>query len=367
MTDPGAGSTLLETRDLSVHFSVSRGGGIRGKPAAVRAVDRVSLTVRRGQTLGLVGESGSGKSTFGRAIVRLLRPNSGSILLDGRDIAQLQGRALAAIRGRLQMVFQDPSASLDPTTSVGTSIAEPLELRHWSSRDARRARVDELIGLVGLRTVDRDRYPHELSGGQRQRVGIARALALHPELIVADEPVSALDVSIRAQILALLRDLQQQLGLTLLFVSHDLAVIRQVSSDVAVMYLGRIMESGPAAKLYAKPLHPYTVALMSAIPVPDPVIEAGRRRIILTGEVPSSSAAIEGCKFASRCWLRTQLGNPERCVTEEPALRPLEPAHEVACHFAEKIAEPAPGPVGVPAVPAAAAAAEAPEAPGAAA
>jgi len=334
--------TLLETRDLSVHFSVSRGGPIRGKPAAVRAVDRVSLVVSRGQTLGLVGESGSGKSTFGRAIVRLLRPNSGSILLDGQDIAPLSGRALGAIRGRLQMVFQDPSASLDPTTSVGTSIGEPLELKHWSNAVARRARVDELIGLVGLRSADRDRYPHELSGGQRQRVGIARALALHPELIVADEPVSALDVSIRAQILALLRDLQAQLGLTLLFVSHDLAVIRQVSSDVAVMYLGRIAESGPASMVYAKPLHPYTVALMSAIPIPDPVVEAGRRRIILAGEMPSSSATIQGCKFASRCWLRTQLGNPERCATEEPELRPLEPGHHVACHFAESIAESAP-------------------------
>jgi oligopeptide/dipeptide ABC transporter ATP-binding protein len=223
--------------------------------------------------------------------------------------------------------------------SVGSSIAEPLELQHWSTGSARQARVHELIGLVGLRAVDRDRYPHELSGGQRQRVGIARALALQPELIVADEPVSALDVSIRAQILALLRDLQQQLGLTFLFVSHDLAVIRQVSSDVAVMYLGRIMEQGPAVGLYARPLHPYTVALMSAIPVPDPVIEGGRKRIILAGEVPSSSAAIEGCKFASRCWLRTKLGNPERCVTEEPVLRPLEPAHEVACHFAESIGE----------------------------
>jgi oligopeptide/dipeptide ABC transporter, ATP-binding protein, C-terminal domain len=340
MTEPRADSaTLLETRDLSVHFSVSRARAIAGKPVAVRAVDRVSLTVRRGQTLGLVGESGSGKSTFGRAIVRLLRPTSGAILLDGEDIAPLEGRALRAIRGRLQMVFQDPSASLDPTMSVGSSIAEPLELRRWSTKDARRARVDELIGLVGLRSVDRDRYPHELSGGQRQRVGIARALALHPELIVADEPVSALDVSIRAQILALLRDLQQKLGLTLLFVSHDLAVIRQVSTDVAVMYLGRIMESGPASRLFARPLHPYTVALMSAIPVPDPVVEAGRHRIILAGEVPSSSAAIEGCRFASRCWLRTQLGDPERCITEEPALRPLEPDHQVACHFAENIDE----------------------------
>jgi peptide/nickel transport system ATP-binding protein len=341
MTDGGTlPETLLETRDLSVRFPVSRGSAIGGKGTAVRAVDRVSLSVQRGQTLGLVGESGSGKSTFGRAIVRLLRPTSGAILLDGQDIAQLRGRSLNAIRGRLQMVFQDPSASLDPTMSVGSSIAEPLELRKWSKADARRTRVDELIGLVGLRTADRDRYPHELSGGQRQRVGIARALALQPELIVADEPVSALDVSIRAQILALLRELQQRLGLTFLFVSHDLAVIRQVSSDVAVMYLGRIMERGPAARLFAKPLHPYTVALLSAIPVPDPVVEAGRRRIILAGEMPSSSAAIEGCRFASRCWLRTQLGNPERCVVEEPELRALEPAHDVACHFAESIADP---------------------------
>ena len=335
MTEPRtASATLLETRDLSVHYPVSRERAIGGARNVVRAVDRVSLTVRRGHTLGLVGESGSGKSTFGRAIVRLLRPTSGAILLDDQDIAPLEGKALRAIRGRLQMVFQDPSASLDPTLSVGSSIVEPLELRRWQSSDARRARVDELIGLVGLRTVDRDRYPHELSGGQRQRVGIARALALHPELIVADEPVSALDVSIRAQILALLRDLQAKLGLTLLFVSHDLAVIRQASSDVAVMYLGQIMENGPSPRIFAHPLHPYTVALMSAIPVPDPVVEAGRRRIILVGEVPSSSAAIEGCRFASRCWLRTQLGNPERCTAEEPALRSLELGHDVACHFA---------------------------------
>lgn len=342
ITEGSADGTLLETRDLSVHFPVSRGQAIGGKSAVVRAVDRVSLSVQRGQTLGLVGESGSGKSTFGRAIVRLLRPTSGAILLDGQDIAPLRGRPLSAIRGRLQMVFQDPSASLDPTMPVGSSIAEPLELRKWSTADARRARVEELIGLVGLRSADRDRYPHELSGGQRQRVGIARALALQPELIVADEPVSALDVSIRAQILALLRELQQRLGLTFLFVSHDLAVIRQVSSDVAVMYLGRIMERGPASMLFAKPFHPYTVALMSAIPVPDPVVEAGRHRIILAGEMPSSRAAIEGCRFASRCWLRTQLGNPERCVTDEPALRPIEPTHHVACHFAESLAEPGP-------------------------
>jgi oligopeptide/dipeptide ABC transporter ATP-binding protein len=348
---------LLETRDLSVHFKVARGRALGGGSVALRAVDRVSIEVRRNRTLGLVGESGSGKSTLGRAIVRLLRPTSGSILLDGQDIAGLEGRALRAIRGRLQMVFQDPAASLDPTLSVGSSVAEPLELGHWSTPAGRRARVDELLGQVGLRPIDRDRYPHELSGGQRQRVGIARALAMHPELVVADEPVSALDVSVRAQILALLRDLQQQLGLTLLFVSHDLAVIRQISDDVAVMYLGRIMEGGPGSRIFARPLHPYTVALMSAIPVPDPEVESGRRRIILVGEVPSSSAAIKGCRFASRCWLRTRLGDPERCTEEEPALRPLEADHVVACHFAESMAEHEPrAGGGVPDVPGARAA-----------
>ena len=329
--DPG---TLLETRDLSVHFA-ARGGGRGGSQRGiVRAVDRVSVRVPRGKTFGLVGESGSGKSTFGRAIVRLLRPQSGAILLDGEDIAQLEGRRLRAIRGRLQMVFQDPAASLDPTLSVGASIAEPLELGHWRSTAERRTRVGELLEQVGLRPSDRSRYPHEFSGGQRQRVGIARAIALHPELVVADEAVSALDVSIRAQILALLRDLQARLGLTLLFVSHDLAVIRQISHEVAVMYLGRIMELGPAGKLFERPLHPYTVALMSAIPVPDPDIEAGRRRIILVGDIPSPGVAIAGCPFASRCWLRTQLGDPERCTAEEPELVAFEPGHAVACHFA---------------------------------
>ncbi len=334
---PDPAPTLLETRELSVWFGSTRGvlGGGGGRQ--VRAVDRVSVEVGRNRTLGLVGESGSGKSTLGRAVVRLLRPRSGSILLDGQDIAPLDGRGLRAIRGRLQMVFQDPAASLDPTLSVGASVAEPLELQRWRTPAERRRRVADLLVQVGLRAADRDRFPHELSGGQRQRVGIARALALHPELVVADEPVSALDVSIRAQILELLRDLQRQLGLALLFISHDLAVIRQVSDDVAVMYLGRIAESGPAERLFAAPLHPYTVALMSAIPVPDPEIEAGRRRIILVGEIPSSSAAIQGCKFASRCWLRTRLGNPARCTDEEPELRPLEQPHMVACHFAESM------------------------------
>jgi oligopeptide/dipeptide ABC transporter ATP-binding protein len=337
-TAPDAG-VLLETRDLSVHFA-ARATRASASGGPVRAVDRVSVSVPRGKTFGLVGESGSGKSTFGRAIVRLLRPHSGAILLDGEDIAQLEGRRLRAIRGRLQMVFQDPAASLDPTLTVGASIAEPLELRRWRSAAERRARVGELLEQVGLRPVDRSRYPHEFSGGQRQRVGIARAIALHPELVVADEAVSALDVSIRAQILALLRELQARLGLTLLFVSHDLAVIRQISDEVAVMYLGRIMEHGPAAKLFERPLHPYTVALMSAIPIPDPEVEAGRRRIILVGDVPSSGSAISGCRFASRCWLRAQLGNPERCTAEEPELVAFEPAHEVACHFAGSTAAP---------------------------
>jgi oligopeptide/dipeptide ABC transporter ATP-binding protein len=238
------------------------------------------------------------------------------------------------------MVFQDPAASLDPTLSVGASIAEPLELRHWNEASDRRARVGELLELVGLRPADRGRYPHELSGGQRQRVGIARAIALHPELVVADEAVSALDVSIRAQILALLRDLQARLGLSLLFVSHDLAVIRQISHEVAVMYLGRIMELAPVARLFERPLHPYTVALLSAIPVPDPEVEAGRRRIILVGDVPSPGDAVAGCPFASRCWLRTQLGDPERCTAEEPQLVALEAGHMVACHFADSVGAP---------------------------
>ena len=251
--------------------------------------------------------------------------------------SQLEGNRLRAIRGRLQMVFQDPAASLDPTLSVGASIAEPLELRHWKSAPERRARVGDLLEQVGLRSADRGRYPHEFSGGQRQRVGIARAIALHPELVVADEAVSALDVSIRAQILALLRDLQARLGLSLLFVSHDLVADLADDRKVAVMYLGRIMEQGPAAKLFERPLHPYTVALMSAIPVPDPEVEAGRRRIILIGDVPSAGEAVAGCPFASRCWLRTQLGNPERCTAEEPQLVALEAGHSVACHFAADV------------------------------
>jgi peptide/nickel transport system ATP-binding protein len=331
-----ANGSLLRLEDLRVFFPIMQGLLLRRHLGEVRAVDGVDLEVRRGQSVGLVGESGSGKTTLGRAVVALAKPTSGSIAFDGKDVWALDRDERARLRRRVQMVFQDPHASLDPRMTVAASIAEPLEIHRLGSRADRKKRVSELLELVGLHRTHADRYPHELSGGQRQRVGVARALSLGPDLIVADEPVSALDVSIQAQIVNLLQELRHELGLTSILIAHDLAVVRHVSEAIAVMYLGRIVERAETADLYREPLHPYTVALLSAVPIPDPVVEARRERIVLRGDVPSPASPPPGCAFHTRCWLREKLGNPEACSTEVPALRALRSGHLVACHFAEE-------------------------------
>ena len=330
---------LLRVDELKVWFPITEGIVIERHIGDVRAVDDVSFALRRGETLGLVGESGCGKSTTGRAIIRLYRPTSGRIVFDGVDLSSLEGSALRRMRRRMQMIFQDPYASLNPRMNVSGIIREPLEIHGIGNGAERRERVRELLATVGLNPDFGERYPHEFSGGQRQRIGVARALALNPDLIVADEPISALDVSIQAQIINLLEKLQGQFDLTYLFIAHDLSVVRHISDRIAVMYLGRIVELASSRDLNSVPLHPYTVALLSAIPVPDPVVESRRRRIILRGDVPSPANPPSGCRFHTRCWLRERLGNPERCTTEDPPLRPLASGHEVACHFAEDVAD----------------------------
>ena len=332
------GPPLLRVEGLKVHFPINEGIIFERHIGDVRAVDGVSFELRKGETFGLVGESGCGKSTTGRAIVRIYKPTAGRIEFDGVDIAGLEGNELKAMRRRVQMIFQDPYASLDPRMTAGAIVAEPLDIHQIGSKKERQDRIRELLPLVGLDAAYGVRYPHEFSGGQRQRIGVARALALDPDLIVADEPISALDVSIQAQILNLLQRLQGRLGLTYLFIAHDLAVVRHISDRIAVMYLGRIAEVASSRDLNTRPLHPYSVALLSAVPIPDPGIERRRQRIILRGDVPSPAAPPSGCRFHTRCWLRERLGNPERCSTEEPDLRELEAGHTVACHFAEEVA-----------------------------
>jgi oligopeptide/dipeptide ABC transporter ATP-binding protein len=334
-----AGPSLLELDDLRVHIPITRGVVFRRAAGTVQAVDGVSLAVDRGRTLGLVGESGSGKTTLGRAVVGLQRPTSGRVVFDGQDLWRLDRTQLRGARRRMGAVFQDPYASLDPRMRVASIVGEPLDVHRVGSRHERRTRVEELLGIVGLHRRHADRYPHELSGGQRQRVGIARALSLDPALVVADEPVSALDVSIQAQIVNLLRRLQDDLGLAYVFIAHDLAVVRHVSDRVAVMYLGRIVEEAPTPVLFSEPRHPYTVALLSSIPVPDPARERRRRRIVLHGEVPSAAAPPSGCRFHPRCWLRERLGRPEECERSDPALRSVGADHAAACHFAERVTE----------------------------
>jgi oligopeptide transport system ATP-binding protein len=317
---------LLEVRNLVKHFPI--GGGLFGRPRAViRAVDGVSFAIRRGETLGLVGESGCGKTTTGRCILQLERPTSGAVLFEGTDLARLGDAELRPLRRRIQVIFQDPYSSLNPRMTVGQILAEPLAV-HGIVRDAaaRAARVTALLGHVGLLSQHARRYPHQLSGGQRQRVGIARALAMEPALIVCDEPVSALDVSIQAQIINLLEDLQGEFGLTYLFVAHDLSVVRHISDRVAVMYLGRIVELADRQALYAEPLHPYTRALLSAVPIPDPDVEAQRKPVVLRGEVPSPLDPPAGCVFHPRC----PIAVPE-CARAVPPLRELRPGHWVAC------------------------------------
>jgi peptide/nickel transport system ATP-binding protein len=322
---------LLSVRDLKVHFPITSGIVFQKEVGSVKAVDGVDLDVARGSTVGLVGESGCGKSTLGRAVLRLIEPTSGTVTFDGTDLHSLADEDMRKMRRRMQMVFQDPMASLDPRQSVESVLTEPLRTHRVPGNHS--AKVRELLDLVGLPASAAGRYPHEFSGGQRQRIGIARAIALEPEMILADEPVSALDVSIQAQVVNLLEELQDRLGLTYVVIAHDLAVVRHIADMVAVMYLGGIVEQAASDDLYAMPLHPYTKALMSAVPIPDPVVEDTRERILLTGDLPSPANPPSGCRFHTRCPFRQQT----RCHDERPELRELRPGHTVACHWAEDI------------------------------
>ena len=319
---------LLEVRNLVKHFPVHT--GFRGPTMSVKAVDGVSFTLNRGETLGLVGESGCGKTTTGRCVLQLERPTSGEVVFEGTELTKLPESKLRSMRRRMQVIFQDPYSSLNPRMTVGQILAEPLKVHGLIKDKAKRAaRVQELLRQVGLLPQHARRYPHQMSGGQRQRVGIARALAMEPSLIVCDEPVSALDVSIQAQIVNLLEDLQKRLGLTYLFIAHDLSVVRHISDRVVVMYLGKVVEIADRYSLYEEPLHPYTRALLSAVPIPDPKLEARRERTVLRGEVPSALNPPAGCVFHPRCPLAV-----ERCGAEIPALREIRPGHWAACHLA---------------------------------
>ena len=322
------GDTLLEVNNLVMHFPLTQGIILQRKVGAVQAVDDISFTVRRGETLGLVGESGCGKSTTGRAILQLYKPTAGEVKFEGKDLTKLDGGDMRRMRRHLQMIFQDPYASLNPRMTVGSIIAEPMQIHNLAPRDQRNRRVQELLETVGLNPYFANRYPHEFSGGQRQRIGVARALAANPAFIVADEPVSALDVSIQAQIINLLEDLQSQFNLTYLFIAHDLSVVRHISDRIAVMYLGKIVEIADRDALYADPLHPYTKALLSAVPIPDPAVERRRERIILTGDVPSPINPPSGCHFHTRCPYAMPV-----CKEVEPLFADQGGGHSVACHL----------------------------------
>jgi len=330
-------ANIVEVDSLKVYFPI-RTGFLRREAGSVKAVDGVTLEVRRGETLGLVGESGCGKSTIGRAMIRLREATGGTVRFDGVDLTSLSPPDLRKMRRRMQIIFQDPYGSLDPRQAVGQIISEPLETHHLAEGAAKTERVAELLRLVGLDPNYVRRYPHEFSGGQRQRIGVARALAVEPEFIVCDEPISALDVSIQAQVLNLLTDLRARLGLTYLFVAHDLSVVKHISDRVAVMYLGKVVELGPPDVLYAAPGHPYTRALLSAVPVPDPVAERKRKRVILKGDVPSPVNPPPGCRFHTRCWLYERLGQPEDCRTIDPELRVVAEVaeHRAACHHTDE-------------------------------
>jgi peptide/nickel transport system ATP-binding protein len=332
--EPERAEPLLSARGVKVHFPIKRGLLIDRTIGQVKAVDGVDLDLARGATFGLVGESGCGKSTLGRALLRLTEPTAGSIVFDGVELTGLDDEAMRKQRRRMQMVFQDPLSSLDPRQNVESILSEPLVTHGLARGKAERSsRVRRLLDLVGLPSNAGYRYPHEFSGGQRQRIGIARAIALEPDLIVADEPVSALDVSIQAQIVNLLEELQGRLGLTYIVIAHDLAVVRHISDVVGVMYLGTIVERTDSQVLYDEPLHPYTKALMSAVPIPDPEVEDRRQRILLAGDLPSPANPPSGCRFRTRCpWLQDT-----RCHDEVPELREVRPGHVVACHWVEQI------------------------------
>ena len=332
---PAAGSgkpdTILSVTDLKMHFPIMRGIVFQRQVGAIKAVDGLSFDLYRGETLGMVGESGCGKSTTGRAILQLYRPTGGDVVFEGVNLVETKGESLRKMRSRMQMIFQDPYASLNPRMTVGSIIGEPLEVHSiGENKKDRQERVQELLKKVGLNPYFINRYPHEFSGGQRQRIGIARALAVNPSFIVCDEPISALDVSIQAQVINLLEDLQQELGLTYLFIAHDLSVVRHISSRIAVMYLGKIVELAQRDELYEKPMHPYTQALLSAVPIPDPAIELHRQRIILEGDVPSPANPPKGCHFSTRCPKVMDV-----CRQEEPPFKDYGGGHYAACFLYE--------------------------------
>jgi oligopeptide transport system ATP-binding protein len=324
-------NVILRVDNLVKHFPITRGIIVQKQVGAVHAVDGVSFEVKRGETLGLVGESGCGKSTTGRTILQLYRPTSGSVVFDGVDLIKIKGEELRHMRRKMQMIFQDPYASLNPRMTVGEIVGEPLIVHKIGTQKEIGERVANLLELVGLNPAFSTRYPHEFSGGQRQRIGVARALALQPSFIVCDEPISALDVSIQAQVVNLLEDLQEQFNLTYLFIAHDLSMVKHISRRVAVMYLGVIVELAGRDNLYKEPLHPYTQALLSAVPIPDPVADSKRQRIILKGDVPSPVNPPSGCRFRTRCPIAESI-----CAEKQPEFRELKASHFVACHFAER-------------------------------
>jgi oligopeptide transport system ATP-binding protein len=337
--DGAAPRPLLQVDNLVKYYPI-HGGVLRRKLGDVKAVDDVSFAIDKGEVFGLVGESGCGKSTLGRTIIRLHPPTGGRVELDGEDVFAKSGSELKRFRRRMQIIFQDPVGSLNPRMPISDIIGEGMVAQAdrengWGKRATRDGQVGDMLDAVGLRRDYARRYPHEFSGGQRQRIGIARALALQPDIVICDEPVSALDVSIQSQILNLLLDLRREFDLTYLFVAHNLSVIQYISDRVGVMYLGKIVEIADVDKLYANPRHPYSIALLSAVPEPDPRVR--KRRIVLSGDVPSPAAPPSGCRFHTRCWLREQLGRPEACERDIPALRVIEDGHEVACHFAEQL------------------------------
>jgi len=321
---------LVQVRNLKKYFPITRGTVVQRHVGDIKAVDDVSFDIIKGETLGLVGETGCGKTTVGRTLLQLYEPTAGEVIFDGINLTRLKGGEMRRMRRRMQMIFQDPYASLNPRMTVGSIIAAPLEVHRYARGKDKRQRIEELLEIVGLNDEFINRYPHEFSGGQRQRIGIARALAVNPDLVICDEPISSLDVSIQAQVVNLLEELQEQLGLTYLFIAHDLSMVRHISNRMAVMYLGKIMELSDRDEIYLRPLHPYTQALMSAVPVPDPDIKDKRKRIILQGDLPSPANPPAGCNFSTRCPVAKEI-----CAQQDPQYREIKDKHWVACHFAE--------------------------------